>query len=416
MPQDALSRTVARCRVCGATRFLPVVSLGETPLANSFRLPSERDRPEPRYPLDVIRCLECGLVQLRVVVSPEVLFRDYLYVSSASVPMRSHFAEYARDLTERFLERGDVVVEVGSNDGILLRPLAAAGMRVIGIEPARNVAARANAAGTETWNEFFDPRVAARVVEERGRAAAVIANNVLAHIDDLHGMAAGLDRVLAPDGIAAIEFPYLLDLLENVEYDTIYHEHLSYFAIGPLSRLFGDAGFEIFDARRVAIHGGSLRVFVGRRGARPIADGLRKLVEQEAREGVCDDRVYATFAERVARSRDSLRETLERVLAEGTRAAALGATAKSTTLLSYCGLGTREISYIADATPEKQGRVAPGSAIPIVPEETVMAQRPRYTLLLAWNYADSIVKRFAPYLREGGRFIHPLPLARIIEA
>jgi len=347
-------------------------------------------------------------------VRPDVLFGHYLYATSASAPMVTHFAELAGDIVPRYAGPGELVVEVGSNDGVLLRPLRTRGAAVLGIEPAANLAAAANAEGLETRNDFFGSDVARRIVTDRGRAKAVIANNVLAHIDDLHDVATALDALLADDGVFVAEFPYLADLIEKVEYDTIYHEHLSYLSLAPLDVLFSTVGLELFDARRIALHGGSLRIYAGRAGRNRPTDALRALREVEARSGLADEATYARLADRVRASRDALRSAVREVRAAGRTLGALGATAKSCTLLHYCGLGSDDIAFIADSTSQKQGRLAPGTHIPIRPERALVDEMPERALLLAWNYADAVVKRHAEYVMRGGRFIHPIPLAHLI--
>lgn len=406
-------RTLGGCRICDGALW-PFLDLGAMPLANAFRSPAEAGQLEERYPLEVLRCRECGLVQLGTVVDPVVLFSHYLYASSASPPAVGHFAAYAQEVAERFAPPGSLVVEVGSNDGILLRPLLDGGVRALGIEPSRNLSAAANAAGLPTLNEFFGADVAARISAEKGRACAVVANNVLAHIDDLRGVAIGLDALLDQDGVFIAEFPYLLDLIEHVEYDTIYHEHLSYLSLAPLARLFAAVGMEPFDVRRVAVHGGSLRLFVGRAGRHPITRELEELRRAESSAGLDDPGLYRSFAARVARSRDVLLRLLRDQQKAGRRIAALGATAKGNTLLNYCGIGPEFVAWVADSTPIKHGLLTPGMHIPVRPERALLRERPDLTLLLAWNHAPAILERFQAYTNDGGRFIHPIPEARLI--
>lgn len=385
------------------------------PLANAFVEPSEAARDEPRYPLDALRCSNCGLVQLGVVVSPDAMFRHYHYTTSSSPPMVEHFRGYASEIAERFAPAGTLAVEIGSNDGVLLRPLAERGIRAVGIEPAGNVAAQANAAGLETWNEFFSVDVAERVTAKYGAADVVLANNVLAHIDDLGSVIEALGVLLSERGVFVAEVPYLRDLLEHVEYDTIYHEHLSYFAVGPLHRLFDRGGLELIDVRRVPVHGGSIRVFAARRGRHPRSASVDRAIAEEQGLGLGTAEPYERFAQAVLESRETLRALLLGARSAGRAVAALGATAKGNTLLNYCAIGSGLVGWIADSTPLKHGLLAPGSHIPIRPERTIFEERPDLTLLLAWNYADAIVSRFGAYVAAGGRFIHPIPTARVLE-
>lgn len=390
------------------------LDLGETPLANAFIAPDRRDDPEERFPLEVLRCASCGLVQLSVVVRPDILFGHYLYATSASAPMVEHFAALAHEIVQRFAPRGSLVVEFGSNDGVLLRPLRNAGAAVLGIEPAANLAAQANAEGLETWPEYFATPVAHRVVAERGRAKVAIANNALAQIDDLRDVAVSLSVLLDDDGVFVAEVPYLAHLLERVEYDTIYHEHLSYFAIAPLETLFSQAGLELFDLRHLPTHGGSIRMYAGRRGAHPPTAELAAARANERDTRLGDAAVYARFAARVAESRDALRTLLGDLLRTGHRVAGLGATAKSCTLLHYCGIGRETIEFIGDSTPLKQGLLTPGTHIPVRNEAAIFENGPDRVLLLAWNYADAIMRGHADFIARGGSFVHPIPLARLV--
>jgi novobiocin biosynthesis protein NovU/D-mycarose 3-C-methyltransferase len=406
-------RRLAGCRICGG-ELRTFLSLGETPLANAFVSPDRAAAAEQRFPLETARCAECSLVQLTVVVDPEVLFRDYVYASSASAPLLPHFDDLAASVARDFASPGSLVVEIGSNDGILLRSLSSRGIRALGVEPATKIAAKANADGLETLNEFFGVEVAGRIREDRGPASAVLGNNVLAHIDDLGGVLQGLDLLLGDDGVFIAEVPYLQDLLEHVEYDTIYHEHLSYFHLAPLQRLFAGAGFELFDVVRLPIHGGSVRIHAARVGRRQPSARLRDLQGSEQRSRLAIDAPYAEFAEKVQRQRTDLVALLRGLKVEGKRLAGYGATAKGNTMLNYCGIDATVLDYIADTTPYKHGLLTPGTHIPVVPESSIADTRPDAMLLLAWNYADSIVARHREYLASGGRFIHPIPEPRII--
>lgn len=394
--------------------MVPFLDLGETPLANAFVAPERRDDPEERFPLGVLRCARCGLVQLSVVVRPDILFGHYLYATSASAPMVEHFASLAHEIVQRFAPRGSLVVEVGSNDGVLLRPLRRGGAAVLGIEPAANLAAQANAEGLETWPEYFATPVARRVVAERGRAKVVLANNALAQIDDLRDVAASLSVLLDDDGVFVAEVPYLAHLLERVEYDTIYHEHLSYFALAPLETLLSQAGLELFDLRQLQTHGGSIRIYAGRRGVRTPTAELAAARAAESAAHLGETATYARFAQRVAESRDALRTLLGDLVRTGHRVTGLGATAKSCTLLHYCGVGRESIDFIGDSTPLKQGLLTPGTHIPVRDEAAVFEDGADRVLLLAWNYADAIMGGHTDFIAHGGRFIHPIPLARLV--
>lgn len=409
----AAYRILARCRICEGDLHL-FLSLGELPLANAFVQPDHAKDMEPRFPLEVARCSRCSLVQLTVVVDPEVMFRDYLYATSASAPMKGHFDELAAELVERFAPAGSFVVEIGSNDGVLLRPLASRGTRPLGVEPASNLAAVANAEGLETLNEFFGVRIAERVRADRGPAKVVVGNNVLAHIDDLPAVARSLDALLDDDGVFVAEVPYLFDLLDHVEYDTVYHEHLSYFHLEPLAVLFDQVGMELFDVKRLPTHGGSIRIYAGRRGRRAITRSLRELRAYEAARLADAKGLFAAFAGRVEAQRAALRTLVADLRTSGTRLAGYGATAKGNTMLNYCDIGADTLAFIADTTPYKHGLLTPGTHVPVRPESAVDEERIEVLLLLAWNYADDILRRMTAYTGRGGRFIHPIPLPRFI--
>lgn len=413
-PDRPLSRPVTRCRICGSSDLIEVLSLGSTPLANAFVDPSDPQADALRFPLAVLHCSVCALAQLSVVVSPEVLFRNYLYASSASRPLVEHFRSQARTLIDRF-GKNVRYIEVGSNDGVLLRPLRGLGANALGVEPASNLAAAANEEGLRTVNAFFAPEVARAIRAEHGPAHVVVANNVLAHVDDVHALMRGLDALLDDDGVFVAEVPYVVDLIRNVEYDTIYHEHLSYFTARSLQALLASEGFALVDVEHIETHGGSIRVYAARRGRSPETRAVRAHLDEEAMTGIDRPDTYIRLADAVRRSRDALRSMIGRLTYSGERVVGLGATAKSTTLLNFCALGPADIAFIADSTPLKQGKLTPGTRIPIVPESALLADpAARYILLLAWNYADSILARSAALVERGSRFIHPIPMARLI--
>jgi SAM-dependent methyltransferase len=400
-----------RCLACGHVGLEPVLSLGRTPLANALLCQADLDRPEPTYPLDVAFCTACSLVQLTMSVPPEQMFREYSYLSSVSDALVAH----ARTLVERLiadrsLGPDDLVVEVASNDGYLLQHYAAAGVPVLGIEPARNIADVARDRGIETVDEFFGLDLA-RGLRAAGRQASVIhANNVLAHVPDLTGLVAGIRELLRPDGIASIEVPYLVDLVDGCEFDTIYHEHLCYFSLTAVDRLFGGQGLTVVDVERTPIHGGSLRIFAApSEAAAGRSPRVGALIDEEAAWGVHDARTYARFAARVHDLTRDLVDLLARLRAAGSRVAAYGASAKGATLLNHAGIGRDQIEFVADRNPYKQGRYMPGARVPIVPASALLERAPDYALLLTWNFADEILAQQAEYRARGGRFIVPIP-------
>lgn len=409
-------RRTVKCRACDGEALECFLELGPQPLANAFPRSSDEFAREERYPLDVARCPECSLVQLLDVIDPEVLFRDYIYVTGTSETMLAHFDAYAEAVVrDAGLGADDLVVEVASNDGSLLKSFAARGVRTLGVEPARNIAEIARGEGIETICEFFDLELARRLVAERGLAAAVVANNVLAHVDDPRGFLEGAAAWVGDTGRVVFEVPYLRELLERVEYDTIYHEHLCYFSVLALMRLCEGAGLRIARIDHMPVHGGSLRVTCESVGRRPEhAEGALAMAEQERGLGLDGPEVYAELARRVDRSRELLLAMLRELRASGARVVAYGAPAKGNTLLNYCGIGTDLLEYVVDRSPHKVGRFTPGSHLAVRPVETLQDERPEYVLILAWNLAEEIMEQQQAYAAGGGRFILPLPEPRLV--
>jgi hypothetical protein len=400
------------CRSCGGSQLHSILSLGSTPLANSLvRDPATEAAAEQRYPLELVFCAACLLVQITETVPPEVLFRDYLYFSSFSDTMLAH----ARELTARMtaaLKLGprSLAVEIASNDGYLLQYYKQAGVPVMGIEPARNIAKVAEERGIPTLPEFFGLQLATELAADRKRADILHANNVLAHVADLNGFVAGIHAILADEGVAALEFPYLGDMIDHCEFDTIYHEHLCYYSLGAIKHLFERHHLKLIAVERLPIHGGSLLLQVARSGSARTADAsVQALLDEESRRGMGSVEFYRGFARRVLELKDSLRALLARLKGEGKRIAAYGAAAKGSTLLNTFGIGRETLDFVADRSPHKQGRYMPGVHIPIVAPEQLRAAMPDYTLLLTWNFADEILKQQQEYRDRGGKFIVPVP-------
>jgi novobiocin biosynthesis protein NovU/D-mycarose 3-C-methyltransferase len=339
------------------------------------------------------------------------MFRDYLYVSGTSETIPAHFAEYAQDIQNRFVPDGGLVVEIGSNDGTLLRAFDRTKGHVLGVEPARNIAAAANDAGIPTMPDFFGEVIARRVLEEHGPAAAIIGNNVVAHIDDLHDLLRGVRALLHPHGVFVAEFPYLVQLLERRAYDTIYHEHLSYFSVESVSRLSAEHGLKLFDVRQTSVHGGSIRVFVASTGE-PSAV-VSELIAQERSMNLAEGAPLAEFAADVVRQRDRLREVVLGVK-KVRPLAGYGAPAKGNTLLNYCGIDSSLLDFIVDRSPLKQGLLTPGTHIPVEAPRRLVESGVKDTLLLAWNFADEVLRQQQEYRSAGGRFIVPIPTPRVV--
>jgi SAM-dependent methyltransferase len=402
------------CRSCGRPGLDPVLSLGSMPLANALLEEGQLDAPERRYPLELAFCPGCSLAQITASVPPQQLFEEYAYFSSYSSTLLEHArALVQRLIAERGLGKGSLALEIASNDGYLLRNYVEAGIPVLGIEPARNVVPAAEALGVTTLCDFFGPAVAEQLVAE-GRLADVLhANNVLAHVPDLNGVLASIARVLAPGGIAVVETPYVRDLVERLEFDTIYHEHLFYYSLTSLRNAFARNGLSLVGVERIPIHGGSLRVVAAHGDGQPAPEVADLLAEEQALGmGTLD--YFRGFAGRVDRLRQALRREVGALKASGARIAAYGAAAKGAVLLNACGLGAETIDFVADRSAYKQGRYMPGVHLPIVAPERLLEDAPDVVVLLAWNVADEILREQAAYRAGGGRFLIPVPEPRLV--
>ncbi|MFC4015593.1 class I SAM-dependent methyltransferase [Nonomuraea purpurea] len=394
---------VARCRVCGGSGMTSVLCLGRLPLANEF-LPSHL-APSGRYPLHVLYCDDCCLAQLATSVPPEQLFTEYAYFSSASQPVLTHGTELRRFVEKELRPtREGLIVEIGSNDGYLLKEYASEGHRVLGIDPARNVAEFARAQGVPTLEAFFTSRLAGRIRRDHGEISVVHANNVLAHIPAVADVLSGVRTLLdGSDGAVVIEVPYVKDLVLRGLFDTIYHEHLFYYSLTALNRLIEAAGLVTVHVEHVRFHGGSLRV-VARAGTPRVHRSVPEMLAAEDAAGMRAPAFYQQFGRRMTRFLTTIRQEL-RSIAEGSRRlAGYGAPAKASIMTGAAGIPLR---YICDSTPYKQGKVLPGTRIPIVPPGHLLADQPDYCVLFAWNYADTIIAANQDYLRRGGVFIKP---------
>jgi len=409
------------CRLCLSKDLVEAVRLTPTPPANEFMSAGTGGEIEAQeeFPLYLVYCGRCGHVQLPVVVDPERLFRNYVYVSGTSPVFVDHFRRYADEMIRQLeLIPGDLVVEIGSNDGTLLKFFRDAGMRVLGVDPAKDIAARATADGVETLPEFFTPEVAQKIVRERGHAMLVVANNVFAHADDLRGIADGVKILMNGRGVFTFEVSYLPDVLEKTLFDTVYHEHLSYHSVGPLVRFFESCGMTLRDAQRIDTHGGSLRgTAVGRRDT-IVSKNVTDLIAYENAMGLPPDgngRVpFDVFNQRILVQRDALRKFLAQARADGKRVAGFGAPAKATTLMYQFGLGPSDLEFIVDDSPLKQGLFTPGKHVPVLPSSAIRELKPDYLVILAWNFADSIVAKNQAFRDAGGKFVVPIPEFRVV--
>lgn len=411
---------IDRCRSCQSHRLSSLLDLGRTPLANALRKQNELTQPQTCYPLHLVYCADCSLLQIDETVDPETLFGHYLYFSSFSDTMIRHARELAtRVIAQRSLGSGSLVMEAASNDGYLLQHYLAAGVPVLGIEPAGNIAHVARQRGIQTVGDFFGPACADRLLDQRKQADVFHANNVLAHVADLNGFVASVARVLKPDGVAIIECPYAKEMLDKVEFDTIYHEHLCYFSFTALHRLFARHGLKMVRVERLVIHGGSLRLWATKAEATRTDNGsVAQLLAEEAawpQGGVDRVEAYGHFARQVQTLKRDLLALLSGLKSQGKRIAAYGASAKGSTLLNYCGIGGETLDFVVDRSTVKQGLFTPGNHLPILSTEHLLKAMPDCTLLLTWNFAQEILQQQAEYQRRGGRFILPVPTPTILE-
>jgi SAM-dependent methyltransferase len=407
-------RTDAHCRSCGSTELSIFLSLGDLPLSDGFLEARQLVDNEPRYPLDVAFCATCSLVQILETVPPEELFgANYPYFSSFTDTLLRHSEANVKErIAERRLGSGSLVVELASNDGYLLQYYKANGVPVLGIDPAPGPVAAARAKGIDTLEAFFGAELANKLAAEGRRADVIHANNVLAHVADTNGFVAGIARLLKDDGVVVIECPYVKDLIEHGEFDTIYHEHLCYFSITALRALFSRHGLYITRVVPLAIHGGSLRVFVEKQN-RP-GQSVTDYIESEQRLGLDRLDYYADFSNRVTQIRTELSALLQSLKERKARIVGYGAAAKGTIMLNYVGIGQETLDFVADRNTHKQGRYIPGVRLPISSPERVLAEQPDYVLILPWNVKDEIMAQQAEYRRRGGKFIVPVPRPTII--
>jgi SAM-dependent methyltransferase len=393
------------------------MSLTPTPPGNRFLTQDELALPEPTFPLELFFCGDCKHVQLGHIVDPRILYqRSYSYVSATSAKFVEHLQTYAADMVERFsLKPGALVADIGSNDGTGLRFFADAGMKVLGVDPATEIAIRATNSGVETIADFFAEPLGARLRHEYGPAAFITSHNACAHIDDLESVLKGVRHWLADDGVFVAEVGYLLDVVQNAWFDTIYHEHLDYHTVAPFTRLFARVGMELFAVQRISPQGGSIRVFAQKLGGPMRPDGsVPELVELERQKGLDRPETFVRFGQRIDDVGRQLRSLVSTLKSDGKRIAGYGAATKATTLLSHFRLGRDELDFIVDDNPLKQGLFAPASHIPVLDASQIYSRQPDCLLLLAWNFAEPIMTTHQEYARRGGRFVLPMPVPRIV--
>lgn len=404
------------CRFCGQKRITKFLDLGHTPLANNFLQKEDLKKGhEKRFPLEVYFCEKCSLVQIGLVVPPEDLFRNYIYFSGTSDLVHRHSAYLAESFKRRFhLNEKSFITEIASNDGTVLKYFKKQGMRVLGVEPAENIAKESVNGGIETLNEFFNERTSEMIKGKLGQPEIILARHVFAHIPEIHGFVKGLKNLLHQNGVIVIEAPYIIDFIERNEFDTIYHEHYSYLSVRSIEYLFNMYQMQLFDVERVEIHGGSILYFIGLTARHPVHPRVAELRRMESDRGLGKIETYFQFGQRVDRLKDDLIKLLKELKHSGKKIAAYGAPAKGNTLLNYCEITSELIDYIVDRSPYKQNLYTPGTHLPVYSIDRLIQDPPDYLLVLAWNFLDEILIQQRKYSDCGGKFIVPIPKVRVI--
>ena len=406
---------VKKCRICSSNNLKMILDLGEQPPSNSFIDKNELNSLESKFPLRLFWCKDCYLVQLLDIVDKEYLFKNYFYMTSASKPIVEHFKKYAQDVFQEFLQKDDsFVVEIGSNDGSLLKEFKKLGASILGIEPATNLSELANQSNITTKNTFFSSQVSKEIIKSR-HASVVIANNVIAHIEDLQDLMSGIKTLIGNHGVFIFEVPYLVDLIKNLEFDTVYHEHLSYFSILPLLKLVKQFGLEIFDIRKQSVHGGTLRIFVSKQNNFEVSSSIDDFINSEYELGLDKNLIYDSFSEKIKKLKIQLKELLVELKKENKSLFGYGASAKGNVLLNYCKIDNTILDFIIDTTPIKQGKYTPGTHIPVYSPDKILDEGDgSIALLLAWNYKSQILAKENQFRANGGKFLLPIPQPELI--
>ena len=419
-PKTSVSSAIrpnhTRCRICDKPLPEPFLDLGLMPLANAFSSTREEAVAQTRHPLAVCGCLECGFVQLNHVVPAEQLYRHYLYVSSTSDAVRAHAQWLAQTCAQRYgWSASDRLVEVASNDGTVLKAFQAAGIDVLGVEPARNIAALAEKDGVPTVPEFFNAQTARQIRGRHGKARGLLGRHVFAHIDDVHDFFHGVERLLADDGVAMIEVPYLRNLIANLEFDTIYHEHLSYIGLLPIAKLCRAHGWSLFDADEISLHGGSIILHM-RRGQVPVTERLERLLTEEEAMGLASPEHLQEFGRRVLAWKRRWSDFIAGLANDGASIVGYGAAAKGSTLLNFAPEAGRRLSALLDRSAHKQGRYSPGLGLPVAAPDAWRSVNATHMILLAWNFKDEIMRQMHDFAQTGGAFVMPVPEPEVVAA
>ncbi len=400
------------CRFCHGRNLVPVIDFGDIPLAGAFL--SEEEIPDEKlYPFTVLFCQDCSLVQVKQVVSGDVLFGKYYYYSSKIQTLVTHFEEFAEDIKNSIVATDPLVVEIGCNDGVLLKPLIKRGMKAIGVDPATNVVESSGWVRPFIINDFFTEKLAKKIRREEGQASAIVSSFSFAHIDDMDDVMRGVEVLLRGDGVLIFEIYYLATLLEETQYDMLYHEHHSYYSLAALEKFLGRYGMEVFKVQLVPLRAGTLRVFAGRKGVRKITSGVGTLREMEKEQGLTSVETYLSFEDKIRETKKELLFLLNHLKAIDKTIAGYGASGRAAIIMNYCGIDTEYVDYVIDDAPAKQGKFMPGVHVPIRSWDSVRTP-PDYILVFAWPFLDEIKKKRSEYLKKGGLFIVPLPEVEVI--
>ena len=402
--------------MCKSSNIEKFLDLGFSALSDNFLTIEQLEEPEMFFPLTVNTCLDCGLCQLGYVVPPELMFNaDYPYDSSTTKMGREHFTKMGIEICNKFnLENNSLIIDVGSNSGVLLCAFKSKGMRVLGIEPSSKLANIAIERGIDSIIEFFSEKLVKKIIDSYGKVSVITGTNVFAHIDDLDDFMKTADSLLVDNGIIVIEAPYLLHLLENLEYDTIYHEHLSYLSVKPIVEFCKKFNFEIFDIEKQEIHGGTLRYYISRKNKKQVTQNVSNYLEIEEKNEIYSKEKLLNFSKSVKHHREMLLQLLNKLKKEGKRIVAISAPAKGNTLLNYCKIDSKILDYVTERNPLKIDKFTPGMHIPVFSDKKLLEDQPDYALILAWNFAEEIIQNNLEYQKKGGKFIIPIPEPKII--
>lgn len=406
-------KEIQRCRVCNGKNLVSYLDLGETPLANSFPKKNEIES-EKKFPLKVLLCRDCYFSQLSIVVDPEILFVNYFYSSGGVKTFEAHCEELSEELNKSALKKGELIIDIASNDGSLLVPFKQKGNAVLGVDPAKNLAKKANAKGIETIAEFWSDRFAKKLLKKYGKAKIITAFNVFAHIDDMHSFVEGAKIMLDENGYLIIESPHILPMLRDTEFDTIYHEHLSYLSLKPLKKLLKSHGLKIAKVKKFPIHGGSIRLYIEHADKNTADGSLEEIIEEETREGIYSLKHYKKYQKHVDEIKKDLRNILLKLKKQGKKISGFGASAKGNTLLNYCQIDSKTVDCIFDHTLEKQGKFYAGVCVPVISQDNIEIKKPDYLLLLAWNFSKELMAKTQAHQKRGGKYIVPVPEVKII--